>query len=150
MWTDSSTAFGSSWVELCPWEPEHGRRGRGESKYRVRSWIVSLYCELCQDVEKLFVANLCGWLLSAKESRTAKARLLLMYWRDLGSQKCRATRCRQKSSYRTFEEFFFFSFFRLHLFSSLYLLWQSWGVIIWGSRVVRHGNSPWLSASDGA
>lgn len=39
-----------------------------------------MYCELCQDVEKLFVANLCGWLLSAKESRTAKARLLLMYW----------------------------------------------------------------------
>jgi len=39
-----------------------------------------LYCGLCQDVEKLFIANLFGWLLSAKESRIANVGLLLMYW----------------------------------------------------------------------
>lgn len=42
------------------------RQGGEESKYGIQSWIINLYCGLCQDVEKLLITNFFGLLLSAK------------------------------------------------------------------------------------
>lgn len=56
------------------------RQGREESKYRIRSWIINLYCGLCQVVEKLLITNFFGLLLSAKEqnSECRTANLLML------------------------------------------------------------------------
>lgn len=70
-------------------------------------------------------------VLSGKESRRATTRLLLMFGceKNLGSQKCGATRCRQKP-YCTFEQGWDFIYF------CYFFYWSSpSGVVIWGSSV---------------
>lgn len=46
------------------------RQGGEEPKYRIQSWIINLYCGLCQDVEKLLITNFFGFLLSAKQQNS--------------------------------------------------------------------------------
>lgn len=86
-------------------------------------------------------------VLCGKESRRATTRLLLMFGCEgnLGSQKYRATRWRQKGSYRTLEEGWVFVFICF-----CYSIYSSDPSGIWSSRVAHHKNSPWLSANDGA